>query len=95
MVETGKSLAELTREIPIYPQILLNVPINPGQKETCASDPDVARAISKAERALGGNGRVLVRASGTEPLVRVMVEGKDRGEITRAAEEIAGSIKQR
>lgn len=93
MVETGESLAGLTGEIPIYPQVLLNIHVTPERKQSYASDPLVAAAVVKAEETLGENGRVLVRASGTEPLVRVMIEGKDDGEIIRLAEEIGKIIK--
>jgi phosphoglucosamine mutase len=92
IAETGESLAGLTRGIPVYPQVLLNVQVSPGQKESFASDPAVSQAIAEAEKALGNNGRILVRASGTEPLIRVMAEGRDRGEITRLAEEIIKRI---
>jgi phosphoglucosamine mutase len=93
MTGTGKSLAELTGEIPVYPQVLLNVHVTPECKEKFASDKAVAEAMAKAEEALGENGRILVRASGTEPLVRVMAEGKDGCMIARLAEEIAGHIR--
>ena len=92
MAETGKSLAELTAGIPRYPQVLLNIKVT--QKDAFASDPAVANAIQNAEKALGEDGRVLVRASGTEPLARVMVEGKDLDEVRRLAENIAANVKK-
>jgi phosphoglucosamine mutase len=89
MAETGKSLADLTEDIPKYPQTLINVKVPAGVKAALASNPAVTEAIKEAEGALGGDGRVLVRASGTEPIVRVMVEGKDKDEVKRLADKIA------
>ncbi|MDR0326343.1 MAG: phosphoglucosamine mutase [Oscillospiraceae bacterium] len=94
MSETGKSLAELTSDIPQYPQTLINVAVTPGQRGALASNQALAEAVKAAEEALGANGRVLVRPSGTEPLIRVMVEGKDRVEVRRLAEAVADVIKK-
>ncbi len=90
MANTKKSLAELTGEIPKYPQILLNIPVRWEDKATLAENPTVLEAIAEAEEILGADGRILVRPSGTEALVRVMVEGK--GEIARLAQMIAKAI---
>jgi phosphoglucosamine mutase len=92
MAETGKSLAALTQDIPNYPQVLLNVTVKPEAKEALASSPGLLRAVEAAEKELGENGRVLVRPSGTEPLVRVMVEGKNREDVRRLADNIAACI---
>jgi phosphoglucosamine mutase len=92
MAETGKSLAELTEDIPHYPQILLNVKV--PDKEKAVSSQAVAETVEKAEKRLGKDGRVLVRASGTEPIVRVMVEGKEKEEVRRLAEDIAAAVKK-
>jgi phosphoglucosamine mutase len=72
MAETGSSLAELAGVVTTLPQVLVNVSV--ADKATVAASPAVASAVAEAEAALGGTGRVLLRPSGTEQLVRVMVE---------------------
>ncbi|MCF0110302.1 MAG: phosphoglucosamine mutase [Erysipelotrichaceae bacterium] len=74
MVKTGKSINELTDDLFIYPQLLVNVKVK--DKEAMMNDPDVLAACQRVKDELGNEGRVLVRPSGTEPLVRVMVEAK-------------------
>ena len=87
MDESGKELADLTAGLEIYPQVLLNVRVR--VKPDLDSEPELAAAVASAEEAIGHNGRVLVRYSGTEPLLRVMIEGKDATLIRRLAEDIA------
>ena len=90
MIETGRSLAELTAGMPQFPQVLINV------RTENRVDPDVSTeiqgAIRNVEQKIADRGRVLVRASGTEPVVRVMVEGEDEGEVNELAQELAGEI---
>lgn len=74
VVESKKSLAQLTETVDIYPQLLINVRVK--DKTLAQQDPDVVKAVKEVEEALGNEGRILVRESGTEPLVRVMVEAK-------------------
>lgn len=74
MIEKKKTLAELTSEIEVYPQLLINVRVK--DKAEAQNDPDVQKAVKEVEEALGDQGRILVRESGTEPVVRVMVEAK-------------------
>jgi len=93
MKRTGKSLKELASIMEQFPQVLVNVTVTKEIKEFYAESKVVRDAIVKAEQQLGDDGRVLVRASGTEPLVRVMIEGKNIDEITAMAEEIADKIK--
>ncbi len=93
--ETGKSLKALADEIEIFPQVMKNVKVSSMGKLRLYEDEDVKIAIEEAERQLGLDGRVLVRASGTEPLVRVMLEGKNREQIERLAELIAQVVKER
>ena len=87
MKRTGRPLAELTAGMQQYPQVMLNVRV----KERF--DPDrsaaIKTAVSKVERALGDSGRVVLRASGTEPVIRVMVEGRDETKVSRYAKELA------
>ncbi len=74
MVENKKTLAQLTEAVEIYPQLLINVRVS--DKKQAQEDPDVQAAVKEVEEALGNEGRILVRESGTEPVVRVMVEAK-------------------
>ena len=91
--KSGKSLSSLASVMEKFPQVLVNCTVTKEIKEKYAESKSVRDAIVKAEQALGTDGRVLVRASGTEPLVRVMIEGKNIDEITAMAEEIADTIK--
>ena len=74
MVENKKTLAQLTEAVEIYPQLLINVRVT--DKKKAQEDPDVQKAVKEVEELLGDEGRILVRESGTEPVVRVMVEAK-------------------
>jgi len=94
MRASGKSLAALAAEVELYPQVLLNVHADPAAKARLTTAPAIAAAIAKAEMRLGQHGRVLVRASGTEPLVRIMLEGQHEHEITQLAHNIAHRIKE-
>ena len=93
--DSGKSLGELADEIEIYPQITVNVRVSQIGKARYANDNEIKKAVASAEKELGNNGRVLVRVSGTEPLIRIMVEGKDEAQIRRIADEIADVVKER
>jgi phosphoglucosamine mutase len=90
MCKTGKSLSKLSSGIPIYPQILLNVPVM--KTKGIEKFPAVMSAIKKAKKKLT-SGRILVRPSGTEPKIRVMVEGESMNMITTIADEVASVIK--
>ncbi|WP_237261044.1 phosphoglucosamine mutase [Thiomicrorhabdus immobilis] len=90
IVSTGKSLAELTGEVEFYPQVLKNKRVDNAKK---IMGSDVLReAIIQAEQRLGSQGRVLVRASGTEPLIRVMVEGADGVLVETLANELINVV---
>lgn len=93
VVRSGRTLHELARDLVEFPQILLNVRIESG-KDRIAGSPLVAAAIERAERELAGEGRILVRPSGTEPLVRVMLEGQDAAQIDRLAHEVVAAIRE-
>lgn len=95
MKRTGKKLSELAAQIEVYPQVLVNVKVSQIGKARYEKDEEIKKAIIKAETELGDTGRVLVRISGTEPLVRVMLEGKDEEQIKVLAEEIAQVVKER
>lgn len=95
MKNTGKSLKELADEMEIFPQVLINVRVSNYGRARFTSDLEIKNAIYKAEQELGDNGRVLVRVSGTEPLVRVMLEGKDIEKIKELGDSIAEVVKER
>jgi phosphoglucosamine mutase len=90
---TGKTLAELASVMKVYPQVLVNVP--GVDKSRVDSDEEVQAAVREAETDLHGTGRVLLRASGTEPLVRVMVEAADSGTAQSWADRIARVVEKR
>lgn len=93
MARTGKSLAELASVMKVYPQVLINVP--GVDKTRTDSDPELQAVVREAEADLRGTGRVLLRASGTEALVRVMVEAADEGTAQSWAERIARVVEAR
>ncbi|MDV8053881.1 MULTISPECIES: phosphoglucosamine mutase [unclassified Rhodococcus (in: high G+C Gram-positive bacteria)] len=90
MAQTGRSLADLASAMRTLPQVLINVRVS--DKAAVASAPSVSDAVASAERELGESGRVLLRPSGTEQLVRVMVEASELDVATRLAEELAGRV---
>lgn len=92
VAQSGKSLAQLGEEMTTYPQVLLNVSATPEMKTTLWENRELSRLIDEVEDSLKDRGRVLIRVSGTEPVIRVMVEGQDQQEITRAAHTIAEAI---
>ena len=95
MKRTGRTLASLASEMEVFPQIMQNVRVSNMGKIRLATDPEVQAAIAESEKELGESGRVLVRVSGTEPLVRVMLEGKDRAQIEKLCGEIAEVVRER
>ena len=95
VVNSKKKLSELASVMTVYPQVLINVKVSPEGKQKYNNDEYIIAATQKAEMELMGDGRVLVRVSGTEPLVRVMLEGKDINHIKRLGEEIAEVVKER
>lgn len=90
--ESGKSLTELAAQMERLPQILKNVRVE--DKQAVMSSPVLSEAIRSQERRLAGQGRILVRPSGTEPLVRVMVEGRNMDELERIVEELTSLVKE-
>ena len=92
MAETGRELADLAAELVTYPQVLINVKVR--EKRDLQSVPAIKAAMDRVEDRLAGQGRLLVRYSGTEPLLRVMMEGRDQREIQAWASEIAGAVKE-
>ncbi|MEE9254755.1 MAG: phosphoglucosamine mutase, partial [Pseudomonadales bacterium] len=91
MAHSGESLRELTRGMQKLPQTMVNVPVASPKK--VSETPRVREAVADAEANLGDRGRVLLRASGTEPVVRVMVEGEDAAEVSTVADELADVVR--
>lgn len=87
---SGKPLSELARAMTVFPQTLINVPVN--RKPDMDTIPEISAIIRRVENSLGERGRVLVRYSGTEPLCRVMVEGEEKTEVDNYARQIADTI---
>jgi phosphoglucosamine mutase len=92
MAATGRGLADLASELTAYPQVLLNLRVE--RKVDLKTVPGVAAVLSAVESQLAGQGRLLVRYSGTEPLLRVMLEGRDEAEIRRWGQDIIDAVKQ-
>jgi phosphoglucosamine mutase len=90
-MRTGQTLAELLADLTLFPQTLVNVRLQPGQDWQANTQLPLATQAAEAE--LGNNGRVLIRASGTEPLVRVMVEARDAEQAKACAERIAATLR--
>ncbi len=92
MVDTGKKLSELASVMEIYPQALVNAKVPNHKKEHYMEYAEIAEAVTQLEQKFHGEGRVLIRPSGTEPLVRVMIEGKNQQEIDQEARNLADLI---
>lgn len=95
ILEEGKKASELANMVKLYPQILINAKVNSDKKYEYKEDKEINAAIDKLEKEFAGNGRVLIRPSGTEPLVRVMIEGENQEYITKKAQEIADLIENK
>lgn len=95
VVKSKKKLSELATIMTVYPQVLINVEVTPEGKQKYNNDEYIISAVQQAEMELMGDGRVLVRVSGTEPLVRVMLEGKDYEKITALGNRIADVVRER
>jgi phosphoglucosamine mutase len=92
MADEGKSLHELKGGMQKYPQILINVPI--AKPLDITQEPTLQAVVHAVEKKLNTTGRVLLRASGTEPVIRVMVEGEDKDQVTAAAQELAAEVER-
>ncbi len=95
VMRSGKTLSKLASAVTILPQVLVNVRVKDEHKDHIMEDDQVKKRIKALEKQFHGNGRVLIRPSGTEPLVRVMIEGQDKREIERHAVEMAAVIESR
>lgn len=92
MAQSGRELADLAGELVTYPQVLVNVRVR--QRSDYTQVPAIAATIARVEQGLAGHGRLLIRFSGTEPLLRIMLEGSDQAEIRAWADEIAAVVKE-
>ncbi len=93
--DSGKTLEELAKEVKMYPQVLKNAKIKNENKKKYMLDPVISNEIKEIEKLIKGDGRILIRPSGTEPLVRVMLEGSNLDEITEYAASLAALIELR
>ena len=92
LVDTGKPLSELSKIMQVMPQALINAKVPNHKKENYMDYPEIAGAIEELDKKFAGEGRVLIRPSGTEPKVRVMIEGKDQKMIEEEARKLADLI---
>lgn len=95
VVKTGKPLSQLASMMTVYPQVLINVRVSPEGKKNYNNNEYIISAVQQAEMELMGDGRVLVRVSGTEPLIRIMLEGSDIDRITNLGNKIADVVRER
>ena len=95
ILEQGKKASEVASIMKAYPQVLINAKVSSDKKYDFDKDEEIKSAIEKLNKEFDGNGRVLIRASGTEPLVRVMIEGEDQDYIKQKAQTIANLIEQK
>lgn len=95
LLKNKTKLSTLKQIINIYPQILINAKVSNDKKETYKEDKEIQEAIAKIEEEFKDNGRVLIRPSGTESLVRVMIEGENQDHITQKAKELAKLIEEK
>lgn len=95
LANSGRKMSELADVMYKFPQVMINVRITPKDKEMWKNDREITGIIERHENTLGDSGRILVRESGTEPLIRVMIEGKDFSQINAMAIEISDVIKTR
>ncbi len=95
MLEQNKKASELGDTVKLYPQVLINAKVNSDKKYDYDKDETIKNAIEKLEEEFAGNGRVLIRPSGTEPLVRVMIEGENQEYITQKAKDIVKLIEEK
>lgn len=95
MKETGKKASELNSLMKSYPQVLVNARVKKELKEAYMENEEISSEIKRVEDLFKGEGRVVIRPSGTEPLIRVMIEGKDKDTIERVAKDLARFIEER
>ena len=95
ILEENKTASEVCNIVKIFPQVLVNAKVDSSKKDMYKDDKEIKQKIESIEKEFSGNGRTLIRPSGTEPLVRVMIEGENINEITKRANELAKLIKEK
>lgn len=95
ILEENKTASEISSIMKAYPQVLVNAKVKNDAKDEYKNDPEIKSAIDNLEKEFSGNGRVLIRASGTEPLIRVMIEGENQEYIKNKATELANRIENK
>jgi phosphoglucosamine mutase len=93
MVRSGKSLQELRQGMQKFPQIMINVPVSADAQQNLANSDSINDAVTEVEAELNGKGRVILRPSGTEPLIRVTLEGADPDQVERLAKQLADTVR--
>ena len=92
--ESGKKLSELVEDVKLWPQQLVNTVVSKEKKQTWTENKELIDFIKQKEKEIEGKGRILVRASGTEPLIRVMVEGETQETVDTYIEALVGKVKE-
>ena len=95
LLKKGLPLSKLCDIIRIYPQVLINAKVNSSKKDLYKQDDTIQSRIKELEEEFSNKGRVVIRPSGTEPLIRVMIEGENKEYITKKAQELAKMIEQK
>jgi len=95
LLEKNIPLSKLCDIIQIYPQVLINAKVNSKKKNDYQNDEDIQRMIKELKQEFENDGRIIIRPSGTEPLIRVMIEGKDINKITKEAQKLAALIESK
>ena len=95
LLEKKQLPSEARKIVKIYPQVLINAKVANEKKYDYEKDEEIKSAIEKVSKEFSGNGRVLIRTSGTEPLVRVMIEGENQEIITKKAQQLANLIEEK
>ena len=95
LLEKSIPLSKLCDIIQIYPQVLLNAKVNTQKKNDYETDEEIQSAIKQLQDEFSNEGRVIIRPSGTEPLIRVMIEGKDQKYITKKAQQLVKLIEEK
>lgn len=95
ILEENKTASEVCNIVKIFPQVLVNAKVDSNKKDMYKNNTEIIQKIESIEKEFSGNGRTLIRPSGTEPLIRVMIEGEDINEITKRAKELAKLIEEK
>ena len=95
ILEQNKTASEVCNIVKIFPQVLVNAKVDSNKKDMYKNNTEIIQKIESIEKEFSGNGRTLIRPSGTEPLIRVMIEGEDINEITKRAKELVKLIEEK